>query len=307
MKVAISGGSGMIGRALAALLRARGDEVLVLTRQWAKGPHELRFDASRGVHDPQRLAGVEALVNLTGAPIAMRPWTRARRQELWDSRVVATRALVSSLRRAGAPLRVVVGPSVLGRFGDRGDAWVGDDDPPGSGFLAELAVGWEEAHLEAAAMLGARGASLRMGVALHPHEQAFPLLLQSFRLGLGGWLGEGDQYTCWVSVRDAARAFAHVLDTDGLDGGLNLNTPEPVSMRAWVEALGAELGSPVAARAPAWALRGAFGEYADELLLASVRARSERLSASGFRFEHANARSAFRWLLAERAAASAPG
>ena len=300
MKIAVSGGTGMIGRALVAELRARGDEVLVLTRQEPSHPGQVHWDQSRGVHDLRRLEGTEALVNLVGSPVATRPWTRSRRQELWDGRIHSIRSIASSFRKADCDLSVVVGPSVLGRFGDRGLRDLDDDAEPGEGFLAELAVGWEDAHLEAAELLKARGVVLRMGVVLDAREQTFPLMLQPFRLGLGGWLGDGEQVVCWVTTRDAVAGFVHAIDTPSLLGGCNHTVPEPVSFRAWTESLGRAVGRQIRTRAPSWVLRGAFGEYANDLLLASIRARPNKLVASGFEYQDPDAERAFRRLLAER-------
>lgn len=299
MRVAIIGGTGLIGTALGELLRSRGDEVLVLTRRSPRHPDEVQWDPRKGVNHLRRLDGVDAVVNLAGEPLATRPWTRARRRLLVASRVDATHALHASLRRLPTPPPVYVGVGALGRFGDRGDAWIDDDDPPGDGFLAELSVAWEDAHLAATGRLGARVAVLRMAVVLSARGGVFPHLVGPFRHHLGGWLGSGEQFTSWLSRRDAARALVHLVDTADCRGGFNGTIPQPGTNRAWCEALGRVVGTPVKGHAPRWALRGALGELADGLMLASLRARPRRLLDSGFSFVDSEVEPLMRRLVAE--------
>lgn len=297
MRIAITGGTGMIGRALRAALEARGDEVVVLTRGRPAAPHEAQWSHSRGVLDLSVLHGVEAVVHLSGAPIAARPWTRARRAELYESRVDAARALLGSLQLVDAQVHTFLGPGGLGYFGDRGDEWLDDESVPGAGFLAELAQTWERSHLATAEALGARGGVLRMSVVLDPFEQTFPIALQPFRLGIGGWLGDGSQYFPWITTRDCVAAFLHVLDTPSISGGINATAPVPSTNREWSEAFGRALERKVRTHAPEWVLRGAFGEFADGLFLSSVRAVPRKLTDSGFIFQDADVDTAFRWLV----------
>lgn len=298
MRVLITGGTGLIGTALARILRERGDDVLILTRRPPTDPSFVQWDPARGPMEPQRLAGLDAVVNLAGAPIADRPWTRARRKELRASRIDATETLIRSLEKLPSPPRVFLGVGGIGRFGDRGDEILDDDAPPGAGFLAELATAWEEAHLSSA-RLGCRAAVLRFSIVLAAEGGAFPLMVKPFRWGLGGWLGNGLQYTSWITLRDAARGFVHLLDRDDLSGGFNGTVPEPITNYDWSKALGRALHRPVLGHAPKWALRGALGDLADDLLLSSVRAVPRRLLESGFRFEDPEAEPAFARLLAE--------
>lgn len=285
MRIAISGGTGLIGTALARALRARGDEALILTRGDARGPDTIKWSIRKGVSELRRLEGLDAVVHLAGEPLATRPWTPARRRILRDSRIAATDSLQTSLDRLDAPPAVWVGVGSLGRFGDRGDTWIDDDDPPAGGFLAELAVDWEAGHLAAAEHLGARGAVLRMGVVLSHEGGAFPHMVGPFKHGFGGWLGDGRQYTPWLSMDDCVGALLHLIDTDGCEGGFNGSVPDPVRNRAWCESLGLVMGKPVHTHAPKWAMRGALGELADGVFLNSMRARPRKLVESGFQFQ----------------------
>ena len=289
----------MLGTHLTTALRARGDEVWILSRGEPRDDHSLQWDRSRGVVGVHKLEGIDVVFNLTGAPIADRPWTTKRRELLRESRIEATEILLDSLAKLTAPPGVYVGAGGLGLFGDCGDELVHDDHAAGQGFLAELSADWEAAHLAATARIGARAGVLRMGLVLAPDGGVFPLMSMPFRYGIGGWLGHGRQFTSWVSSRDAVRAFLFVADTEGLAGGFNCTVPEPVRNKEWCKALGRALNRPVLTHAPRWALRGALGELANDLFLASLRAVPQRLNDAGFRFEDEEAEATFRRLAAE--------
>lgn len=286
----------MIGAQLAAALRERGDEVWIVTRRAPREEHEVKWDPGRGILAPARLEGVDAVVNLIGAPLAGRPWTRARRVELQTSRVDATEVLLRSLQQLDRPPHTFIGVGSLGLFGDRGEEVIDDDDPPGSGFLADLCIAWEGAHLKAEEELGARAAVLRMSVVLSPTGGAFPLMVRPFRY-VGGWVGNGRQYMSWISIRDCVRAFLHLLDHPECSGGFNGTVPNPMRNKDWCKALGTVMKRPVVTHAPKWALRGALGDLADELFLASVRAVPRKLTDSGFVFQDTDPEDTFRWLL----------
>lgn len=297
MRYAIVGGTGMIGTWLAATLRDRGDEVLIVTRRSPRGEFEVQWDPARGVQQRARLEGLDAVFNVAGAHIADRPWTRARRRLLMESRVDATEVLLESLARLDEPPKAYVGAGHIGLFGDRADGFIQDGDKPGSGFLAELAIAWEGAHLQAES-LGCRSSVLRMCMVIAPHGGAFPLLVKPFRF-VGGWLGNGRQYLSWLSVRDATGAMIHLADDPGSSGCYNGSVPNPVTNREWCKALGRVMHVPVVTHAPKWALRGALGELADDLFLASLRVAPTRLLESGYSFIDPDPEPTFRWLLAE--------
>ncbi|HHO50801.1 MAG TPA: TIGR01777 family protein [Deltaproteobacteria bacterium] len=286
----------MIGTQLAERLRGRGDEVWILTRRSPRSEHEIQWDPSRGVQSPRLLEGVDALFNLVGEHLADRPWTKARRKLLVDSRVQATETLLGSLAELDAPPSAYVGVGSLGIFGDRGDAFIDDEDPPGSGFLADLCVAWEQAHLSAEEALGARVSILRMSVVLSPTGGAFPLMVQPFRY-VGGWLGNGRQYSPWISIRDCVGGLVHLAQCDRCSGGFNGTVPTPTPNKEWLRALGRVMHRPVVTHAPKWALRGALGELAESLFLASIRAVPRKLLETGYIFTDPDAEEMFRWLL----------
>ncbi len=269
----------------------------VVTRQTPRNDDEIQWDPVRGFSSARALEGADVVFQLAGAPIADRPWTRQRRKVLYDSRVRSTETLISTFYDLDHPPKAFVSTGGLGLFGDRGDELLSDDAPPGHGFFPELCVAWEHANL-AAEQLGIRCAVLRMNLVLSPSGGVFPLMVRPFRL-VGGWLGHGRQYTPWLSIRDAVGALVHLADREGCRGVYNGTVPVPPRNREWLEALGRVMDVPVVTHAPRWALRGALGELADGLLIASIRAVPERLLASGYQFHDPDAEATFRWLVAE--------
>lgn len=297
-KVAITGGTGMMGTILADALRRRGDEVFIIGRGAPKDPRQIRWNPNRGIEGVSVLDGLDTVFHLAGAPIADRPWTQSRRKILRESRIESALVLQRELAKLDRPPKHYIGVGSLGLFGDCGEQIVDDDAEHGDGFLADLSREWEEAH-DNATSLGCRVAVLRMSIVLSPTGGAFPLMVKPFRLGIGGWLGNGKQYTSWISVRDAISALIFLMDNDSAVGGFNGTAPESCRNKFWFKALGRVLNRPVLTHAPKWALRGALGDLADELFLASIRPVPRKLLQAGFKFQDYDIEDTFHWLVSE--------
>ena len=282
--VAVTGGNGFIGRALVPLLRLAGHTVRTIGRA---GSSDYRWDPVAGSLDAAALDGVDAVVHLAGASIAVR-WTDRVRREIVASRTLGTRLIAdafSASAGAAAASRVLVSASAVGFYGDRGDELLDETSSSGDGFLADVVRQWESAA-EPARAAGIRTVHPRMGVVLSPAGGALQRLLVPFRLGVGGRIGAGNQWMSWVSLDDAVRAIAFALDDGALRGAVNVVAPAPVTNAEFAAALARVLSRPAFLPVPAVALRAMFGEMADETLLASQRARPARLLAEGFRFAH---------------------
>ncbi|MFZ9837098.1 MAG: TIGR01777 family oxidoreductase [Opitutaceae bacterium] len=281
--VLLAGASGLLGRALATRLQAEGWEVRRLVRRPATAPGEFTWDPARGEVPAAALAGATAVINLAGENIAAGRWTAARRRALRSSRIDPTRTLALALATMSRPPEVFACASAVGFYGHRGDVAVAEDAARGEGFLAELTAEWEAAGagVESA---GVRWVALRLGVILSPEGGALARLLPVFRLGLGGRLASGRQWMSWISREDAVAAFLHVLATPACRGPLNACSPGPVTNADFTRVLGFVLRRPVVFPVPAFALRLAFGQMAQETLLASTRAIPRGLAATGFRF-----------------------
>lgn len=296
-KVAVTGASGMVGTALAAVLKTRQQTLIPLVRKArGGGASEVVWDPSVGKIDAQRLEGLDAVVHLAGENIASGRWNAARKQRIRDSRVVGTRLLCDTLASLRAKPRVLVSASATGFYGDRHDAILGEDAGPGQGFLSDVCREWEDAT-KAAEQAGIRVVRLRIGVVLSPQGGALQKMLTPFRLGVGGRIGSGGQYWSWISLDDLVGAIVHCLDHDELSGAVNAVSPEPLTNREFTAVLAHALHRPAFLPMPAFAARLALGEMADALLLASTRVVPLKLRESGYRFRHATLAEALKALL----------
>ncbi|MEC7947475.1 MAG: TIGR01777 family oxidoreductase [Myxococcota bacterium] len=273
----VTGASGLIGRAL-----AERRSVLPLSRR-QPAPDAPWWDPAAGdVHglDSHTLG---AVVHLAGENVGEGRWTAEKKARIRDSRVQGTRTLVSYLQGRTQRPEVLVSASAVGIYGDRGDQVVAEDTPAGTGFLAEVAEAWE-AEADRAADVGIRVVKLRIGIVLAADGGALAKMLPPFRLGAGGPLGSGKQWFPWVHLEDVVGAIEWALTTSSARGVYNLVAPEPVRQKDFARALGAAVGRPAVVPAPAFALRLALGEFADEGLLAGQRCVPARLREEGYAF-----------------------
>lgn len=280
-RIVVAGSSGLVGKSLVRSLEGSGHEVLRLVRRAPASASEIPWDPQAKWLPVDALAGCDAVVNLAGESISKR-WTRSVREAIVASRVQATSLLANDCVRLGVP--VLVSASAVGIYGDRGDEILDEASPSGGGFLAETCLDWEHA-LHPARIAGVRTVSCRFGVVLSRRGGALPKMLLPYRLGLGGALGTGRQWMPWIHEADAVGIIEHAL-ASGVHGPLVSVAPEPVRQGDFAAALARRLRRPAVVRTPAWTLRLAMGEMADELLLASQRCRPTGLIASGFGWRH---------------------
>jgi len=307
MKVVITGATGLIGTALTASLLGDSHQVAVLVRDVAAAARRLPgatlhpWDATGGAPPEAAFQDVDAIVNLVGESIAGGRWTDARRKRLRDSRIISTRALVDAIRGLGRRPSVLVSASGAGYYGDRGDEILTEASPPGIGFLPELARDWE-AEAERAHDLGVRVTIVRNGSVLSRDGGFLGKVLTLFRLGLGGRLGDGNQWFPWIHIDDEVGLIRHALVEARAAGPLNAVAPEPVTNRELTAALGEALSRPTVLAAPEFAMRMAMGAMADELLFASQRVMPVRTLESGYKFKYPLLRPALKDLLAKKRA-----
>ncbi len=294
--VAVTGSSGLIGTALVQHLRGRGDEVLRLVRRPPQGPDERQWDPSSRRLDPAALDGVSAVVHLAGAGLGEHRWTPAYRSAILTSRTDSTDAVASAVAAADHPVRLVSG-SAVGFYGDRGDEELTEDSAPGEGFLTEVVRAWEAAA-GPAVDAGASVAFSRTGIVLSPRGGALAPLLRLARFGLAGPLGSGRQFWPWITLQDAVRALAQLVDLPELTGPVNLVGPEPARQKDLARALGRALRRPAVLPAPGFALHAVVGEFADDIL-SSQRVVGRRLRDSGFSYAHPDLDRAVAWALEE--------
>lgn len=292
MRIFVTGGTGLVGRRLVGLLAARGDEVTCLTRNAAAASARLPAGVVACEGDPalggawqESARQAQAVVNLAGESVGEGLWTRGKVRRIRRSRLAGTRNLVSAIAGADHPV-TLVSASAAGYYGDQGDRALGETAGPGEGFLARLAVEWENAAREAECER-VRVVLLRIGAVLDPAGGMLPKLAGIIGAGFGGRLGSGRQYVPWIHADDLARAILFVLDQPTVNGPVNAVVPDPPTQAQFVAALGRVLGKPARLPAPAFALRLLLGRKA-EIVLSSQRAVPNALRAAGFRFQHAD-------------------
>ncbi|MEZ5559942.1 MAG: TIGR01777 family oxidoreductase [Pseudomonadales bacterium] len=286
-RIVIAGGRGFIGRHLTRHLTALDHEVVILTRSSTPRPMQ-RGRLVPWTPDSQgpwcsELNGARAVVNLCGAPIAGPRWTNARKRHLEASRTLPTRTLVTAMERLDAPPALLVQASGVGYFGatpgQPDDPSLDEQAPPGSDFLARLAVAWEAAAADARAPC----ARMRFGVVLGRDGGALPQMLLPFRLYVGGRIGSGRQWLPWVHVHDAVRAIAFVIE-HALPGAFNVVAPEAVSNATFAGVAAHALRRPALLPLPRLVLQAALGEQAT-LLCDGQRVEPKALLRAGFRFQ----------------------
>jgi uncharacterized protein (TIGR01777 family) len=298
MIIAITGSSGLVGSVLAPALEADGHLVRpVVRRPTRAGLNEIRWAPAAGTIDAAELGKVDAVVHLAGENIAANRWTPAFKQRFRDSRVHGTKLLCDTLAGLASRPSVLVSASAIGYYGNRGDEQLDETSSAGSGFLADVCQEWEAAT-NSARDADIRTVNLRIGVVLSRDGGALAKMLTPFRLGLGGVLGSGRQYMSWIELGDLVRVIQFALSAAALAGPVNATAPEPVTNREFTKTLGRVLHRPTVFPMPAFAARLAFGEMADEALLASARVEPRVLTADRFEFAYPHLEPALRHVLA---------
>ena len=201
------------------------------------------WSPSAGTIDAAGLEGHDAVVHLAGVGIGDHRWTADHKAAVLDSRVKGTSLLAGTLAGLDRQPKVLASASAVGYYGDRGAQPVTEADGPGTGFLADVVRQWEDATAPAATA-GIRVARLRSGVVLTDKGGALDKQLLAFKMGVGGRIGSGEQYLSWISLDDEVAAIRHVLDTDTIEGPVNLTAPAPVTNAEFTKALGTVLGRP---------------------------------------------------------------
>lgn len=297
MRVLITGGTGLIGRHLCKALLAEGHELTVFSRK----PETVPFKCGAGVHaigsldEWQPEQTFDAVINLAGEPIIDAPWTSQRKQILWQSRVTLTGDLVRHIVAAGQKPAVLLSGSAVGYYGDRGGATLDENMPPGMDFPAQLCSAWEAAA-RGAEHAGVRVCLLRTGIILSKEGGLLGSVLLPFRLGLGGRIGDGEQWMSWVHIDDYVAMVLKLLHDPQAGGPYNMTAPHPVTNAEFTSSLAVVLGRPAPFAAPASLLRLGMGERS-ALLLGGQRVLPKRMQAAQFHFAHPELMNALQDLL----------
>ncbi|MGH9769629.1 MAG: TIGR01777 family oxidoreductase [Blastocatellia bacterium] len=299
MKILIAGATGLIGKAVCQMLVSEGHQVVVLSRRplatSLTGVSAFRWEPETESPPAEAWDSVDAVIHLAGEPVAAARWTGEQKRRIRDSRVKGTRNLVTGMREASAPPKILISASAVGYYGDRGGEILSEGSKPGSDFLSEVCLEWE-AEAARARELGVRVAFVRTGVVISPSGGALEKMLLPFKRGLGGRLGSGQQWFPWIHLDDIAGIFHHALMTPAIGGPVNGVSPGIVTNEEFTRGLAAALKRPVFLPVPEFALRILMGEIA-EVVMASQRVVPQVALDTGYRFKFPILRSALESLL----------
>jgi uncharacterized protein (TIGR01777 family) len=301
MRAIITGGTGLIGRALAADLTAEGHEVIILSRNPAQatdlpeGVQVERWDARTAEDWGHLVDGADAILNLVGESLASGRWTAERKRRIRDSRVLGGQAVVEAVRSSANKPKVVVQSSAIGYYGPRGDERITEEDAAGSDFASQVCVDWE-ASTAAIDEMGIRRPIIRTAVVFSKDALALKRMLLPFKLFVGGPIGGGQQWLPWIHIADEVAAIRFLMEHPDATGPFNLSAPDVVTNRDFGRSAGKVLGRPSILPLPGAALRVAFGEMST-VLLEGQRAVPERLLDAGFTFRFPKLEDALRDLV----------
>ncbi len=284
-RIAITGATGLIGRALQDSLVADGHRIVRVVRDpRAATPGDVVWDPEGGSIDAAGLEGVDAVVHLAGEPIGASRWTEATRRRIHDSRQRGTDLLARTLAGLEQRPTVFVSSSAVGIYGDRGSEALTEESSHGDDFLAEVCIAWEQAA-DPAREAGIRVVHPRTGVVIAKDGPLIDKVELPFRLGVGGKVGTGRQYVPWISLHDEVAALRFLIDRP-IDGAVNLTGPNPATNLELTKALGTVLRRPTLMPIPAFAIRLLYGEMGETLATVSQRVLPTRLLDAGFAFRH---------------------
>jgi len=292
-RIAIAGSTGLVGSHLVHRLRQGGHEVVRLVRRNPTSPEDRLWDP-QAQPSARVLEGCDAVVNLSGHPIASGLWTASGRVLVRESRIRATRQLARGCTLAG--VGTLVNASAVGYYGDRGDEWLDENSPAGGGFLADTCVAWEQAA-RSARSASSREVRVRFGTILSPRGGALGPMLPIFRMGLGGPIGTGRQWVSWIHIDDAVSALVRCISDAAISGAVLGVSPLPSPQSEFATVLGAAMGRPAIVRIPSFVVRAVLGRFGAEFFLWSQRCRPKVLDSRGFSWQARDLESALESLL----------
>ncbi|MCB0701926.1 MAG: TIGR01777 family oxidoreductase [Candidatus Kapaibacterium sp.] len=286
-KIIITGGTGFLGSELIKDLIAQNYNCVVFTRNPSKYQNTESVEYVEWIPESNYLAkhisGAKAIINLAGAPIAGKRWTKSYKKEIIDSRVETTKALIEAVNQCSNKPQKFLSSSASGYFGDRGDEILTDESEPGKNFLAEVCIKWEQATESLSKNVDL--IIFRTGIVLDPDNGALEQLLKPIKMYLGGSLGTGNQYFPWIHVADWKRFLIFALSNNGLGQKNNLCAPNPVTNNVLTKTIGKVYNRPTMFKVPAIVLRIVLGEAAS-MILDSTRMEPKNIQEANFKFEY---------------------
>lgn len=294
-RIAISGSSGLVGTALRFRLKDLGHEAIPIVRR-VPTAGEIGWSESEQRLEEGAFNDVDAVVHLAGAPIAGWRWTKKYKHELLRSRTKGTAMIAKAIGEASTPPRVLLSASAIGIYGSSFEDSFDENSALGDGFLSQLCQAWEaEAALESSST---RVVYLRTGIVLSADGGMLGKLIPLYKMGLGGRVGSGRQWVSWVHIEDQVEAIIHLLSS-GLEGPVNVCSPNPVQYEELNTTLGKVLNRPSRLPIPSFGPRLLLGsELAENLLFTGQHVSPNRLAADRYQFRHPHLEGALREIAA---------
>ncbi len=294
-RILITGGAGLLGMALAKMLKADGHTLVLLSRSAQRiNPYDAAFtwNPEKAEIDQQALDQIDAIVHLAGAGIADKPWTEKRKQEILDSRVNSAQLLLNTLKQRAQRINVLVSASAVGWYGAQTTSLLHlEEEPAAIDFMGETCRRWEAAADDFSSVAN-RIVKIRTGVVLDANGGALPELMKPFKFGFGAVLGSGKQQIPWIHIEDIARIFREALFNEAWSGAYNATATEQCSNRTFTQTLGKVLKKPVfPIGVPSLGLRLVLGEMS-AVVLEGSRISNAKLRSTGFLFKHPELQSA---------------
>lgn len=288
MKVAITGGTGMVGSRLCEILKKRGDEIIVLTRGESRMKNGIpHIKWLNGEKPESSLEGIEAFINLAGVSLNEGRWTTERKEAIYKSRMDSTDEVLRIIQHLKVKPDVLVNASAIGIYPASTTAvYTEQSKEQSTDFLGTTVTDWETKALEAGDF-GVRVCMTRFGVVLGRGSGALPLIALPYQLFVGGTVGSGEQWLSWVHVDDVCGAIIHAMETPELEGPVNVTSPNAKRMKQFGKTVGRTLNRPHWLPVPRTALKLALGEKS-QLVLEGQYVVPEKLLASGYRFQFAS-------------------
>lgn len=291
MKIAIAGGTGLVGKALSDELLSKGHEVFILTRKKRNTSNSLKFVQwlNDGDHPEKELEGIDAFVNLAGATINSR-WTDEYKRKILESRLSAASEVKRIFDRLEKQPEVLVNASAVGFYGTSPEKEFIESSEGGNDFLADTVTRWEAAA-DDAGHSGVRVVLSRFGVILDRNEGALPRMVLPYKLYGGGKVGSGAQWLSWIHIKDVVAGILFAIENEQLAGPVNFTAPAPVTMEQFGRILADVLQKPHWLPVPGFMLKLLLGEMS-MLVLEGQRAMPKKLLEAGFRFQYPNLKEA---------------
>ncbi|WP_019615290.1 TIGR01777 family oxidoreductase [Psychromonas ossibalaenae] len=282
-KVLIIGSSGLIGSVLVPFLQRHGFEVgRLLRRTQEEHPY---WDIENKSLCLKNFNNPNIIINLAGENIASGRWTKKKKQQLIDSRILSTQLLVEHFKNIQPAPELFINASAIGFYGDRGEKQMYEDCSPGIDFVSHLSKLWEQSSQDIKTV-GTRLINLRTGLVLSKEGGALAKMSPAFKLGLGGRIGSGKQIMSWIDINDFLKALLFIINNQQISGPVNMVSPNPVSNQNFSQLLAKQLQRPCLFPLPEFAVKFLFSEMGKELLLASTNVFPKKLIDAGFEFEY---------------------